>query len=272
MWYPSSGWGSARAGAVAILLSVGCEPIGNSGIDGDEDGWTPAMGDCDDEDASVHPEAPDPLDDALDQDCNGVDGPHAGALELAVDRFLLGEARLADLLLEDEDVVGAIRAREVPAGSTREEALAELAERYGESPPESTWGGCAGYAADLFQDGTTVSFAMSADDAPSLMEGTGYETGANCRFPDSWPDCPAPDAAWSFDMGHKPDITVEEYAPGLSVWHPSTTARALLDGAPGRVDRYRRSESPTPTRFNAYLCLPWQLHEYLPEVRVRQAL
>lgn len=39
--------------------------------DCDEDGWTPAQGDCDDFDPTVHPGAPKICGDRKDNDCNG---------------------------------------------------------------------------------------------------------------------------------------------------------------------------------------------------------
>ncbi len=50
-----------------------CEAVGNSNADSDADGWTPANGDCNDEDAKVHPNATDYCGDERDSDCDGVD-------------------------------------------------------------------------------------------------------------------------------------------------------------------------------------------------------
>ena len=41
--------------------------------DYDEDGFTESDGDCDNEDASVYPEADEIPDDGIDQDCDGED-------------------------------------------------------------------------------------------------------------------------------------------------------------------------------------------------------
>jgi hypothetical protein len=44
-----------------------------SDIDADEDGWTVRAGDCDDADASVHPEAAETAGDGIDSNCDGND-------------------------------------------------------------------------------------------------------------------------------------------------------------------------------------------------------
>lgn len=50
-------------------------------LDADHDGWTTAEGDCDDDDATVHPWADDPRGyDFIDEDCNGLDGPFSGKI------------------------------------------------------------------------------------------------------------------------------------------------------------------------------------------------
>ena len=46
---------------------------GSNVIDEDHDGY-PAGEDCDDHDPSIHPGAPDPKGDGIDQNCDGVDG------------------------------------------------------------------------------------------------------------------------------------------------------------------------------------------------------
>ena len=43
--------------------------------DNDGDGYSECQGDCNDEDASIHPGAEDVLGDGIDQDCGGRDGP-----------------------------------------------------------------------------------------------------------------------------------------------------------------------------------------------------
>ncbi|MCK6502679.1 putative metal-binding motif-containing protein [Myxococcota bacterium] len=45
---------------------------GTTDLDGDDDGWTVADGDCDDADPAVHPGAADEPYDGLDSDCDGV--------------------------------------------------------------------------------------------------------------------------------------------------------------------------------------------------------
>ena len=46
---------------------------GYEGIDNDGDGYTENQGDCDDNDASIYPGAPEICGDGIDQDCNGSD-------------------------------------------------------------------------------------------------------------------------------------------------------------------------------------------------------
>ncbi len=41
--------------------------------DEDEDGWTRADGDCDDQDETIHPDADEIPDDGVDSDCDGED-------------------------------------------------------------------------------------------------------------------------------------------------------------------------------------------------------
>ena len=42
-------------------------------LDRDDDGWTPAAGDCDDENADIHPEATETPGDGVDSNCDGAD-------------------------------------------------------------------------------------------------------------------------------------------------------------------------------------------------------
>ncbi|MCB9763589.1 MAG: hypothetical protein H6739_27725 [Alphaproteobacteria bacterium] len=58
----------------ATLALVACnKDAADSGdVDADGDGWTIAEGDCDDNDASVYPGAPEESDtDGWDQNCDG---------------------------------------------------------------------------------------------------------------------------------------------------------------------------------------------------------
>ncbi|MDP2309634.1 MAG: putative metal-binding motif-containing protein [Pseudomonadota bacterium] len=42
-------------------------------VDDDEDGWTEVDGDCNDADATIHPEATEVAGDGVDSDCDGAD-------------------------------------------------------------------------------------------------------------------------------------------------------------------------------------------------------
>ena len=41
--------------------------------DEDGDGWSPDMGDCDDNNPNIHPDAPETPNDGIDSNCNGDD-------------------------------------------------------------------------------------------------------------------------------------------------------------------------------------------------------
>lgn len=69
--------------AVTLMACYGLSVCQNE-VDEDRDGFVackgpgevnPARADCNDKDASIHPGAPDPVGDHIDQDCNDVDGP-----------------------------------------------------------------------------------------------------------------------------------------------------------------------------------------------------
>ncbi len=56
-----------------ILAACGGEPsgpVGKDAVDADQDGYSFAGGDCDDNDATVNPAATETPDDGVDQDCN----------------------------------------------------------------------------------------------------------------------------------------------------------------------------------------------------------
>jgi hypothetical protein len=69
-----------------VCTQVGTAVVQSIYFDGDGDGWTPAQGDCDDADPTVHPGALDPPGDGIDQNCDGPDGVDAdgdGSLAIA---------------------------------------------------------------------------------------------------------------------------------------------------------------------------------------------
>ncbi|MBA6411800.1 VCBS repeat-containing protein [Parahaliea sp. F7430] len=68
---PSAGSVAEFGGRVDLLISTGPAP---GDIDKDGDGFTPNEGDCNDNDASIHPGAADAPGDGIDQDCDGIDG------------------------------------------------------------------------------------------------------------------------------------------------------------------------------------------------------
>ena len=66
-----------RAFPLVLAVLVACITTGDgddvSVSDHDGDGFTPADGDCHDNDASVYPGAPETNDDGVDSDCDGED-------------------------------------------------------------------------------------------------------------------------------------------------------------------------------------------------------
>jgi hypothetical protein len=73
---------AAAAALGLVLLAEGCMFVGepkygvvmtDTGGDEDHDGWTVDDGDCDDEDATVFPGAPETADDGVDSNCDGDD-------------------------------------------------------------------------------------------------------------------------------------------------------------------------------------------------------
>ncbi len=76
---PPAGSVAPFGGAVDLAVSLGPSPADR---DDDGDGFSPNQGDCDDDDDATYPGAADAADDAIDQDCDGVDGsePVSGLL------------------------------------------------------------------------------------------------------------------------------------------------------------------------------------------------
>jgi formylglycine-generating enzyme required for sulfatase activity len=70
-------------------------------VDADMDGFTGAMGDCNDDDEAAYPGAPDPCDDGVDQDCNGF--PDDGCPSDVRSRLIAVPA--AESLLGSQDAV-----------------------------------------------------------------------------------------------------------------------------------------------------------------------
>lgn len=64
-----SKYGVADSGFMAAEYGVPDSGL----LDSDEDGWTRADGDCDDTDATIHPEATETPDDGVDSNCDGED-------------------------------------------------------------------------------------------------------------------------------------------------------------------------------------------------------
>ena len=68
--------------SMTLMACYGLPPCEDTGIDADDDGFVTAQGascgcfelDCNDEDASIHPGADDPVGDGVDQNCYGEDG------------------------------------------------------------------------------------------------------------------------------------------------------------------------------------------------------
>ncbi len=74
---PSRG---GRLAALGLALALGPACVTSQALygveltDDDQDGFFADLDDCDDTDASIHPDADDELGDGIDQNCDGVDG------------------------------------------------------------------------------------------------------------------------------------------------------------------------------------------------------
>jgi FtsP/CotA-like multicopper oxidase with cupredoxin domain len=62
---------AASAGGMLTYLQIGQPPP--PPVDNDGDGFTVAAGDCNDNNPAIYPGAPEIMNDAIDQDCNGQD-------------------------------------------------------------------------------------------------------------------------------------------------------------------------------------------------------
>ncbi len=73
-----AGVAAAATGGVVAVTLMAC--YGAPYVDNDGDGYEATYSDCNDADATIHPDAPDPAGDGIDQNCDGVDGinPDAG--------------------------------------------------------------------------------------------------------------------------------------------------------------------------------------------------
>src|SRR5690606_11742485 len=68
---PPAGSVTEFGGAVDLWISLGPAP---EDMDDDGDGFPETGGDCDDTDDSIYPGGADTEGDAIDQDCDGIDG------------------------------------------------------------------------------------------------------------------------------------------------------------------------------------------------------
>ncbi|MBI2463638.1 hypothetical protein HYV57_01645 [Candidatus Peregrinibacteria bacterium] len=80
VWYPNQYYEIRKSGNIEKTYSyifAGNQKVaaneGSTNFDADNDGWTESGGDCNDNDATVHPGASEICGDSVDQDCSGAD-------------------------------------------------------------------------------------------------------------------------------------------------------------------------------------------------------
>ncbi len=157
-----------------VCTQLGTATVSSVYFDADGDGYTPAQGDCEDTDPAVHPGAPDPVGDGVDQNCDGPDGVDAdGDGSLAIPSggadcddgdpsVFPGAAEVCDGL--DQDCDGAID--EDPVGAPR---------RYSDSDGDG-WGDPAAYVEACVAPPNTVLDATDCDDSTAAVAPDAEET------------------------------------------------------------------------------------------------
>jgi hypothetical protein len=94
-----------QASSLTVLLNTTPRPPGPGPpavVDADRDGY-PANVDCNDDDASIHPGAPERRGNAVDENCDGRSDPYAAVgatVTMSWSRLLDGRTRIVSLRLE----------------------------------------------------------------------------------------------------------------------------------------------------------------------------